>query len=76
MPNTKGIGEPLSAGLMALPKSKDAGELNEKSEEESPSSLRSLVVEFGELEGMRRRGSSEWENIFLVDPGNRSESSC
>jgi hypothetical protein len=34
---------------MALPKSNEAGELKEKSEEESPSSLRLLVLEVGEF---------------------------
>ena len=44
--------------LMALPKSNDAVELNENSEEESPSSLRSFVVDLGEIEVLSREGSS------------------
>jgi hypothetical protein len=53
MPKTKGIGQLLSVDLMALPKSNDAGELYEKSEEESPSPLSSLVVDLGESESLR-----------------------
>ena len=74
MPNTKGIGQVLLADLTALPKSKDAGELNEKSEEESPSSLRFLVFESGDSEGTRRWGSSDLD--VHVDAGNLSESFC
>jgi hypothetical protein len=43
---------------MALPKPNDAVELNEKSEEESPSSLRFFVVDLGEIEVLCREGSS------------------
>jgi hypothetical protein len=57
-PKTKGIGQWFPVDLMALPKSNDAVELNEKSEEESPSSLRSFVVDLGEIEGLCREGSS------------------
>jgi hypothetical protein len=73
---TKGIGQLLSVGLMALPKSNNAGELNEKSGEESPSSLRSLVVDLGKSDTPCRKGRSGSENIDLVDPGYRSESCC
>jgi hypothetical protein len=57
-PKTNGIGQPLFAGFMALPKSKDAGELTENSEEESPRSLRFWVVGYGESEGLCHEGSS------------------
>ena len=53
MPKTKGIGELLSVDLIAPPKSNDTGELYEKSEEESPSSLCSLVVDLGGSESLR-----------------------
>jgi hypothetical protein len=51
-PKTKGIGQLLSADLMALPNSKDAAELYEKSDEELPSSLSSSVVDLGEPESL------------------------
>jgi len=49
IPNTNGIGQLFSVDFMALPKSNEAGELKEKSEEESPSSLKFLVLEVGEF---------------------------
>jgi hypothetical protein len=58
IPNTKGIGELLSEDFMALPKSNEARELKEKSEEESPSSLRFLAADLGESKGLCREGSS------------------
>lgn len=58
IPNTKGIGELLSVDFMPPPKSNEAGELNEKTEDESPSSLRFWVVVFGESENLCREGRS------------------
>jgi hypothetical protein len=60
---------------MALPKLNDAGELTEKSEEESPSSLTFWVVGVGEVESLRFEGSSSSQNIVFDDPRNRRESS-
>ena len=52
IPNTNGIGQLFSVDFMALPKSNDAGELKEKREEESPSSLRFFAVDAGESESL------------------------
>jgi hypothetical protein len=57
MPKTNGIGRLVSGDLMALPKSNVAGELREKSEEESPSWLMFLSVELGEIEYLCGEGS-------------------